>query len=96
MDDDNTTPESNVPEENSDSNPQTVLFDNQLKDSDKYGKTHYQGNKRAYNEHEGWYGRKNTPHTPPFKKEPPSVYDEILEDLIDIVAKLLKELGKRK
>jgi hypothetical protein len=80
MDEDNTTPESNLPDNN----------------EDKYGKTHYQGNKRAYSEHNDWYGSKPITHEPISKKEQSSVYDEILEDLIDIVAKLLKELGKRK
>lgn len=67
-------------------------------DKDKYGKTHYQGNKHVgdeFSRHDQWYGKKPIPPSP-LKKEPSSIYDEILEDLIDIVAKLLKELGKRK
>lgn len=84
MNEDNTIPEPNLPDN----------------DEDKYGKTHYQGNKHVGDEfsrhhHDGWYGQKPIPSSPP-KKEQNSVYDEIAEDLIDIIAKLLKELSKRK
>jgi hypothetical protein len=82
MDEDDTTPKPNPSDD----------------DKDKYGKTHYQGNMHIHDDyskhqHDGWYGKKPIP---PSKKEQPSVYDEIAEDLIDIIAKLLKELSKRK
>jgi len=90
MDDDNTTPEPNVPDENADSKPPTAFFDL----NKQFGPNSYRGNNKY--EKEPHYDWDNEKYKPQPIKEPISAYEEIVDDLIDIISKLLKELSKRK
>ena len=98
MEEDNTTPEPNVPEENESGNGlnQNPESESEKKDAElyqtfknkKFGKNYWE---KQYEDHEYWK-RKPEPTISPKS----NVYDEIVEDLIDIIAKLLKELSKKK
>lgn len=93
MEDDNTTPEANVPEENEENKPPKENEDFKKKASAFF-------DNRKNRQHNRYEKEPSYYHTYPTKnnleQEPKNAYDEIVEDLIDIIAKLLKELSKKK
>ena len=90
MDENNTTPPPNVPDDVTVGKPKPIK--NQF--DDRFGPNNYRGNNKYEKEpHFDWHTEN---HKPQPIKEPISAYEEIVEDLIDIIAKLLKELSKRK
>lgn len=93
MDENNTTPEPKVPDDEGTSKPEGEDFVKKPKNFNFFDKN-IKSSKQFddYHEHKTHW----TQPTPIVKPEQPSSYDEIVEDLIDIIAKLLKELRKRK
>ena len=94
MDENNTTPPPNLPDDNDKDKPKVPFF-NKNRYPDQKFENNYKNNKpKTINHYDEWFEGKRE-----YKeqvKPTPSVYDEIVEDLIDIIAKLLKELSKRK
>jgi hypothetical protein len=95
MDENNTTPETNLPDETENNKPEDSFFG---KKRNMFGnfENNYKNNKpKAPDHHDEWFYDKRV-HPEHVKAEPTGAYEEIVDDLIDIISKLLKELSKRK
>jgi hypothetical protein len=88
MDENNTTPPPNLPDDSGDDNSHKSIFDKK-----SYPKSQFENEYKKYKYKEDWHAHDTKVNKPVTQ---PNVYDEIVEDLIDIIAKLLKELSKRK
>jgi hypothetical protein len=90
MSEDNTNPEPNVPDDDTVSKPESI----KKQFEGRFGPNNYRENNRYEKEpHFDWpYGSQPGPLN---KNDAKTVYEEVVEDLIAIIAKLAKELGKK-
>jgi len=95
MDENNTTPPPNLPDDNDKNKPKVPFFNKNRYPDGNFD--NYKNNKpKPVNHYDEWFEGKREHPQHVKATQPTNVYDEIIEDLIDIVAKLLKELSKRK
>jgi len=88
MDENNTTPPPNVPDDNEKDKSKDSFFGKK--------RDYFQENYKKIKTHEEYEKEYDWHHKPEPLPPTPSAYEEIVDDLIDIIAKLLKELSKRK
>jgi len=89
MEDDTSNPEPNNDEEKLDSSYYDNWLSEQDKDMKRWVKKYNKKHDYQYNHYSEW----DKIHTQEPKK---AIYEEIVDDLIAIIAKLAKELGKKK
>lgn len=101
MDENNTTPEPNLPENDDSSNnteSENTESSSTVSEFAKLYKQKFGTKKQSWQGDDHWNREQYKGYEiySQHKESRSNVYDEIVEDLIDIIAKLLKELSKKK